>query len=110
MLAVPADLSDVAREKWEELAPQLAKRCEYLPSELLTDLLRQYCEAYATRQYAMLQLSREPLLSQSPNGVRYPSPWFKVIDQCEKTMDRVHRRLGVGEQREEEDLTELDLS
>lgn len=104
----PADLSDAARSKWDELAPQLADRCCGIPAVLVADLLRTYCDAHAMRRDATCQLTREgSLLATANNGTRYPSPHLKVIEQAERTMDRVFRRLGLKP--EDAPLPPLDL-
>jgi phage terminase small subunit len=66
--------------------------------EFARDMLRQYCEAWQMRAVAVLNLKAEgELLDRGPNGARYPKPYFKVIEQAERTMDRVFRRLNLGE-------------
>jgi P27 family predicted phage terminase small subunit len=109
-LPAPADLSDVAREKWEELAPQLPDRCKDIPAELLADLLRQYCQAFAMRQLAVTELVREgSLLATANNGTRYVSPHLKVIEQAEKAMDRVFRRLGMALRKGEDEPGDIEV-
>lgn len=95
--AAPADLCDVARAKWDELAPRLVDRCRDIPAELLADLLHQYAAAWAVRAAALVQLATGPLLVASPNGVRYPNPHFKIVEQAEKVLDRVFRRLDLDD-------------
>lgn len=97
MLAAPDRLSPAARIVFDVVASQVANCKTGVPDALLTDLLTQYAEAHAMREMATRQLAADgSLLAVSPNGVRYVSPHLKVVDQCEKTMDRVFRRLGFG--------------
>lgn len=97
MLTPPDRLSPAARDVFDRLAAQVASSNPTMPEQLLTDLLTAYSEAHAMRTLAMQQLvASGTLLSQSPNGVTYPSPALRIIDQCEKTQDRVLRRLGHG--------------
>jgi P27 family predicted phage terminase small subunit len=110
MLTPPDTLSDVARDKWHELAPQLlARRPD--ASEFEADQLAMYCTAFALRELALLRLAAEPLIIQSPNGAKYANPHLKVIEQAERTMDRCMRRLGMADRKQDDEaVEELDLS
>jgi len=97
MLAAPAHLSPAAREVFDRLATQVAGSRSALPLQLLVDLLTQYSEAHAMRELATRQLAAAgSLLAASPNGVTYPSPQLKIVEQAERCMDRCFRRLGFG--------------
>jgi phage terminase small subunit len=97
VLTAPERLSPAAREVFNALAAQVAKSNPAVPTQVLTDLLAQYADAHAVRELAARQLATDAsLFAVSPNGVRYPHPAFKVIEQAERTMDRTMRRMGYG--------------
>lgn len=104
----PDDLSDAAKECWNELRPELEGKCEGIAPRLLRDMLRQYCEAFATRQLAQFELRRLASTIIIRGGTTNKAPQFSVIEQCEKTMDRVFRRLGM-QQKVKDGPEEIDV-
>ncbi len=85
----PDDLSEEARAKWRELMPLVAA-CGPV-NEWHRDMIRQYAEAWCIRAEAIRQLK-----AGGPDGARYARPYFKIIEQAERVLDRVYRRLNVG--------------
>jgi phage terminase small subunit len=104
-LTTPPDtLCPEAKAKYSELAPKLAERCKDTPTDLLRDLIAQYADAWAMRERAMKELREAPsLLVMSTNKSIYARPELKIVEQCEKCMDRCFRRMGFGGKRAEDE-------
>jgi P27 family predicted phage terminase small subunit len=94
-LAAPEFLSPEAARKWQEWAPKLARN--RLFTDLDTDLLAMYCEAYAEWRDAMDQLEKYGKIVKSPkSGYPVPNPYVAIRNTSESTMRSIASEFGMG--------------
>jgi P27 family predicted phage terminase small subunit len=87
----PDMLSDVARQEWQRLAPELLRLGLLTVVDL--GLLAMWCSSWATFCEAERQLSEGPLCTDR-NGLVRRSPWIIVRRDAVETMLKVADRMG----------------
>ncbi len=89
----PAFLTGKAREKWQEMAPDL--HTSGLLSRVDTDALAIYCTVYETWFEAMKQVKVLGAVIQSPNGYPIQNPYVSIANQASATMRSLQAEFGM---------------
>lgn len=91
----PPGLSPMASAKWRHLVPLLVQSRGLVQTD--ADAIAQYCEAYALRQRALVELQADgaKLVHETPNGALQINPLITIARQQEAVMMRLSERFGL---------------
>ena len=93
--AVPPEyLSKVAKAKWVETVPMLARNNVF--SEMDVPLLALYCEAFADWMDCRKQFELNGKVSTAESGYQSVSPYVTIERQCHKVMMDCMSIFGMG--------------
>lgn len=90
----PEHLDNVARERWEQLAPDLHGLG--LLTRVDRDELAIYCEAYSEWVFASTQLRAKGQMVETPNGFEQISQWRVVQKQAIEKMRGAQAAFGMN--------------
>lgn len=93
-LEVPPYLSGLAADKWNELAPMLARNG--LLTEGDTDTLAVYCQTWARYLEAEIRLETEGATTVARSGYQQVSAWVTIAKTCRADLMKLGDRLGLN--------------
>lgn len=93
-LAPPDWLSDLAREKWRELAPTLAN--QGLLTECDLDTLAVYCTTWVRWKDAEDALQGEGMTTTAQSGYQQVSPYYTIASKSQAELRALADRLGLS--------------
>lgn len=89
----PDFLSDVAREEWDRLVPELVELG--LISQLSRATIAAYCQAYGRWRLAEEILRIESPVLVGEKGGLYQNPWLAVANKCIEQMQKISAEFGM---------------
>lgn len=95
----PEHLEPIAREKWAELVPDLARSGLLQARDAVT--LETYCQVYARWREAedrirkVKELGGAGLIVKTPNGYPSISPWLVISNKCVEQLRALAVELGL---------------
>lgn len=89
----PEWLDDAAKTEWRRIAPILARHG--LLTELDTDALIAYCEAWTRWREATQKIRQFGMVIKSPVGFPMPSPYLSIANKAMQTMRLLMTEFGM---------------
>ena len=88
----PPELSPIARQEWDRVAPELATAGRLTPFD--RGLLAAYCVAYALWAEAVDALQKYGAMIKSPTGYPVQSPYLSMANRQVEIMIRIASEFG----------------